>query len=368
MKRILIIFLFLFSNVWAAKTVIPTLKPVYKTKAPIGEKVGGVGGDVEGGVSSSPLDIPFTPKYTFKGVSRNIIPIGTKVYIQKNQNWKYSACSALRFHKYWIVTAAHCLDDVANTDQWVTASIKEHEKGLYEVIVSKTSEGSLPNAKIFFIKQGYTEQDFLSSHVDDIALIRLEKNDVNLDIVEKNLQQAIQEGMGSMHLIIQQHLRNVQLAKKLRRAFLEQPLDKYRFYITDSTKSFVNRTASVFRFPGNEKQERFSPEKNQFKFLGQREGDNNHPTSPYMLFWQSDAPSLSGSPIIINGLSVSNASGPFGEGERVSPMYTERFHSFLKKSMGAEYTSGLCIRSESGGSASQTKAQQKTKDSSLSKK
>jgi len=347
-KLVLFMILSLCSVAWAAKVAVPTLRPVQKAKAPGAvSAIGQVGGSSGAGAESlpiHPLDEPFTPKYTFKGVSRNIIPIGTYVYIPKNDNYKYSGCSALRFHKYWIVTAAHCLDDIGNTDRRVSVSIAEHEKGLFQVILSPVEKGEPSNAEIYFIKQGYRQDSYQSSYINDIALIRLDKKDAVLDYIEKDLK-----SQKNNKLILsdqKETLAKLRKMKKIRQDFIDQPLDDYRFYITDSTYGLVGRTATVFRFPGQEgSQRRFSPTKHEAKFMGQYKGETAHPN---MLFWNINTnKELSGSPVIINGFSVSNTSGP-AEGGRATPMYTDRFQSFLKKSMGSDYTLGLCVKAETG--------------------
>lgn len=327
----------------------------------------------------NPLDKPFHPKHTYPGtnIPTNVVPIAM------NSNNKHSICSAFRINKHWLSTAAHCLEDFGTKNQRVYAAIRKVDlvkKGkksgkVLEVVLSVPTKDSPANADIYFYRQGYTTQSgqpwIKYSFAEDIALIYLEEKDSSLVKVSSSLSQlettvdslqaVLSEGYELPQTMVRQARAKEKTATKARKEFFGLALNDYHFFTTppEGTFYYQGHTGHGYFFgpaeqnkpkerkePGGEtvensslmKEVRQFPEVHSYRFQ-----DKNGRGSHELVWVGGDVPGISGSPIIINGFVVSNASGGRGGGKTTTPLYAPQFHQFLQQTMGKEYPKGLCL-------------------------
>ncbi|MBO4675278.1 MAG: trypsin-like serine protease [Elusimicrobiaceae bacterium] len=361
MKKLLFLLLVSCTVLLFAKTEIPVMQKA-KQKEQIQDTGAATGNNGAGKQSgSSALDEPFFARHVYPGtnISKNVIPIsfGANDHI----------CSAFRFRRNWILTAAHCMENAVTvtTNQRIYSTIEKQDNGLMRAVFGQPDAQHPANANVYFYKQGYSSNsNNASGHSDDIALIRLDEADTSIATAQANMTRAakeIQQTQAQIEQILpsgnplltqvkqtdeffQKEQGRLDRKQKVRRDFLNQSLDDYHFFILDPVQAgeLNNRSAVVVRFKEQKigSSERKYPDAYVWKYKGQRNGADR------ILGWffnQEDV-ATSGSPVIINGFVVSNTSGPNGKNTRETPLYTEQFHQFLVTSMGAEYPKGLCVQ------------------------
>ena len=371
MKKLLPLLLISCAVLSFAKTEIPVMQKV-SVRQPKTTKVGSKSQQNNQNSNSSegqqeplsPLDEPFVPKHVYPGtsISKNVIPINM-VYPGKGE----SICSAFRFHRNWILTAAHCMEDVVDktNNQRLYSSVEKQDNGLVVVVFAPADTEHPANANVYFYTQGYSSNEKNPyGHSDDIALVRLDDTDTSIPKAKVNMTRAVkeaQQAQAQLELLLpedssllnnakqtskllQKEQKRLSMKQKVRKDFLNQTLDDYHFFVLNpvQTKELNGRSALTVRFKekGEYSLERNFPDSFVWKYKGLRHGANHN------VGWTFNDSSVheSGSPLIINGFVVSNASGPNGHNTRETPLYTEQFHQFLVKSMGTEYPKGICVQ------------------------
>ena len=384
MKKILPLLLISCAIVLFAKTTIPVMKKVEprNTKAP--QTKGQTDKLAQAQKAISPLDEPFTPKYVYPGtnISKNVIPIrmikmeSTSRSNARNNTMSQageSLCSAFRFRRNWILTAAHCVEQAVNrtNNQRIYSNVDKQENGVMVVVVSLPDADHPANANVYFYQQGYTSNPNTAyghgprGHADDIALVRLDDVDASIPLAQANITRAADEtaqaqaqmeqllpkdspvvaNIEETNKFLQKAEKQLSAKQKIRKQFLDQPLDNYRFFILNPAQvgELNGRSATTVRFAVTEDRPGATlklPDSFVWKYKGLRNGANHN------VGWTFNEITIheSGSPLIINGFIVSNASGPVGEDTRETPLYAEQFQKFLVNSMGAEYPKGLCVQ------------------------
>ena len=361
MKKLLFLLLVSCTVLLFAKTEIPVMQRAKQREQiqDTGTTAGNNGAGNQSGASV--LDDPFSARYVYPGtnISKNVIPIsfGANDHI----------CSAFRFQRNWILTAAHCMENAvtSTTNQRIYSTVDKQDNGLMRVVFGQPDADHPANANVYFYKQGYSSNTNSSSgHSDDIAIIRLEEADTSIEKAQANMTHAVQEMQQAQAQIgqllpagnpllaqveqtdalFQKEQERLNMKHKVRRDFLNQKLDDYHFFILDpaQTGELKNRSAVVVRFKEQRvgSSDRKYPDSYVWKYKGQRHGADR------ILGWffNQENVATSGSPVIINGFVVSNTSGPNGKNTRETPLYTEQFHQFLVAAMGAEYPKGLCVQ------------------------
>ena len=366
-----------------AKTEVPTLKKVSQpTKAATQSRFAVGSGNVTGATEQSqqsPLDAPFAIKHSYPGggISTNVVALDMTTPHPEG-GYNMNICSGFRYHKYWIATAAHCLQNFGTaTNPRVVAGIEQLPNGVWRVALSVPTAEVAPNATIYFYHNGYSSDRSVNggyADAEDIAIIGLDKKDKLIDKVtadmkkldatfaqEKNIgsietktkgvsfNKDVEDQAFSMRAVARKKTAKIINDKK---RFLQLPLDDYHF-MTFSVESarleLAGRAAEGYYFylgkyvPPTERQ---LPEKVNFTF-NRITNDNNH-----TVIWNSSAAEgTSGSPIIIGGYVVGLlSSGIEGTGiasgqGRGTALLTDKFTDFLKSRMGADFKQGLCLRS-----------------------
>ena len=377
MKKLLFLLLMLCAVFLFAKTEIPVMQKVAVHKAKVTKSNNKsqpnrqpANNTAEGQQEPiSPLDEPFNPKHVYSGtnISKNVIPIQ-----MVNPNKGEAICSAFRFHKNWILTAAHCMEVAVEktNNQRIYSSVEKQDNGLIVVVFAPADKDHPANANVYFYKQGYTSDEHTSygkspyGHSDDIALVRLDTTDTSIPKAQANMTRAVREAKQAQaqleqllpedsplldntkqaNRLLQKEQKRLSTKQKVRKDFLNQPLDDYHFFVLNpvQTPELNGRSAITVRFKekGEHSLERNFPDSFVWKYKGLRHGANHN------VGWTFNDISVheSGSPLIINGFVISNASGPTGKDTRETPLYTERFHQFLVESMGTEYPKGICVQ------------------------
>lgn len=367
---------FLFSSLYA-KTAINSLKKVNTpARATVGQVPQVHSAAQQGAVEKykSPLGESFPIKHAYPGTNVATDLVALDIHSSQGKG----ICTGTRFHKYWIVTAAHCFDQLfdSNTNPRIVFGVKQLANGIWQVGVTEPKTGMPTNGTLYFYRKGYISKPANSyGHAEDIALIGIDKEDKAMSLMEENIKQldAASARMQNVSAMMAKnkapasaHAEQAASAQASARAkmasvindkkrFLQLPLNGYHF-MTFSPESarieLAGREASGFWFEPVIKNEavvdRKRPAEYTFTYQGINESDN------HTVRWQGKEPGgMSGTPFIINGYVVG-----FGSGEKTTALLTDDFTAFLKRHMGADYKQGLCVRSVANEEAITERAQQ----------
>ena len=312
----------------------------------------------------NPLDELYRPTYAYVGtnIPINVVPISI---FPAGKKGGASFCTAFRITKYWMITAAHCLEPLGTQDHRVHVDIEEiiltessgssvmHKAKGFEVAFSPVEKDNPPNASLYFYRQGYSTDGssprFGYSFAEDIALIRLDEKDPSYTRARSMLRQT-KETLGEDTLaamsavyggdILGNAERQITVAETARKKFFGQKLNEYTFFVTppEGTFHYDGHTGYGYFFgTGSSRKERGFPKPYAYRFQGLKDRGSHE------LQWSSDGPKgISGSPIIMNRFVVSNTSGA-DKGYMQTPLYSVPFEAFLRRAMGKEYPQKLCL-------------------------
>lgn len=267
------------------------------------------------------------------------------IHINSETNEKKSGYfTAFRLHKNWFLTCAHGPFQLCNPENNsvlpVQVSVKARPdapggSAPFTLVVDLTVSPKQANGKVFLLNGELKLDNTNTGRGEDLALIWVPDEDPSASALK-----PADDFMKSVRgLVPEESLSAITHVKKQASSqwekFMRYPIPSFHLFIL-SERTIIDEltpfplTAYYIHDDKSKKVTTFS-----FKSIGTRRGTD-------AIFYErvnNLIPGTSGSPMTYGNYVVSVDSAT-----NCSPMLTDKFYEFLKKSMGKDYSKGMCVR------------------------